>query len=369
MFIHLRTRRLLLVVAILAAVQLMHAQTINQGVQTPPIQLGTSGGNADDAVVNCCSGTLGALVTDTSTSSDYILSAMHVIGRANFGATSGEAIIQPGLVDTGCFLTNVNYVATFTAGSASGSNVDAAIAQIVPGMVDTQGTILGVGVPAATPATPAVHEAVAKSGRTTGLTCDSITSVSTTVTVQYATYCGSTTTNSITYTNQIVINSPKFSASGDSGSLIVDANTAQPVGLLFAGSSTTTVANPIQDVLAQFPGMQMVGGETHAVTCPPNGNGKKSRTPVSAGAVTRAKAVKEKNAQALMLDPAVMAVGVGMSDDTPEPLVVIYVEEGRAHGAIPQVLDGVRTKVIQTDRIRAHGWNEPQTGACRTTKN
>jgi hypothetical protein len=41
-----------------------------------------------------------------------------------------------------------------------------------------------------------------------------------------------------------------FSDSGDSGSLILDRATQRAVGLLFAGSSTHTVANHIGVVLA-----------------------------------------------------------------------------------------------------------------------
>jgi len=47
-----------------------------------------------------------------------------------------------------------------------------------------------------------------------------------------------------------MVSGGSFSASGDSGSLIVNSQTAQPVALLFAGNSTTTVGNPIQPVLA-----------------------------------------------------------------------------------------------------------------------
>src|SRR5262245_62670461 len=56
----------------------------------------------------------------------------------------------------------------------------------------------------------------------------------------------------ISYTNQVVINSSTFSAGGDSGSLIVTNDTNhQPVALLFAGSSTTTIGNPIGEVLTK----------------------------------------------------------------------------------------------------------------------
>ena len=43
-----------------------------------------------------------------------------------------------------------------------------------------------------------------------------------------------------------------FSAGGDSGSLIVDAVTGQPVALLFAGGLGQTFANPIDPILARF---------------------------------------------------------------------------------------------------------------------
>jgi hypothetical protein len=49
-----------------------------------------------------------------------------------------------------------------------------------------------------------------------------------------------------------------FSQPGDSGSLIVDAVTLEPVALLFAGGSTLTFANPIDAVL-QYYGVTVVG--------------------------------------------------------------------------------------------------------------
>jgi hypothetical protein len=55
----------------------------------------------------------------------------------------------------------------------------------------------------------------------------------------------------LTFADQILIvgNKGLFSDSGDSGSLIVDQKAKAPVGLLFAGSPTNTIANHIGDVL------------------------------------------------------------------------------------------------------------------------
>jgi uncharacterized protein (AIM24 family) len=66
------------------------------------------------------------------------------------------------------------------------------------------------------------------------------------------------------YTGQIVINNlnkgKQFIAGGDSGSLMVEdvATAPRAVGLLFAGSSTSAIANPIGEVLS-FLGATMVG--------------------------------------------------------------------------------------------------------------
>ena len=47
----------------------------------------------------------------------------------------------------------------------------------------------------------------------------------------------------------IVDNYGSFSEGGDSGSLILDNPRSHPVGLLFVGDNTHTLANPIQAVL------------------------------------------------------------------------------------------------------------------------
>src|SRR4026209_580390 len=88
--------------------------------------LGVSGGNVNDASRSfCCSGTLGALVTDGTT--QYILSNNHVLGRSG-QAAAGEDVSQPGLIDNGCRIATV--VGDFTIAvpfGAAATNVDAAI--------------------------------------------------------------------------------------------------------------------------------------------------------------------------------------------------------------------------------------------------
>src|SRR5690242_18370341 len=117
-----------------------------------PIELGTSGSNALDFNTSgkgttCCGGTLGSLVASGAT--QYILSADHVLARSSAGAP-GEAILQPGTIDTNCSTQGTQTVANLTQGSFSAQNplsatVDAAIAQVASGMVDSTGKILMLG--------------------------------------------------------------------------------------------------------------------------------------------------------------------------------------------------------------------------------
>ena len=358
--------------SLLFVVQPALAQTANQVRQTPPVQLGTSGGNVHDASkAFCCSGTLGSLVTKGGV--QYILSNNHVLADADT-ATVGDAISQPGLVDVGCNASAAQAVANFfQAIPLHTGNVDAAIAQVVPGEVDTSGAILEIGNPASTIApddSTAVGRRVAKSGRTTGLTCAAIASVSTNVKVQYQRGCGKGKKFTVLYLNQVLVNSSSFSAGGDSGSLIVTADTVQPIALLFAGSSTTTIGNRISDVTSAL-GVSFVGppSTTATFTCPaaaataaaPAG----TRAAIFPSGFARAMAAKERHAERLMLEDAVLGVGVGVSSEDPsEALVLIYLEEGRSHSPLPADLDGVRTEVVRTDAFRAFGWNEPQPQGC-----
>jgi hypothetical protein len=362
----------------------------NAFLQTLPIDLGTSGGNATDLTVNgttktCCSGTLGSLVTRGGVT--YILSNNHVLAKSDNGtAAVTDPVSQPGLADNSCN-PGLNTVAHFTQAAPvkpnpctgtpctgpAPSNVDAAIAQIVPGTVNASGAILELGAagpnsiaaapPSSTLAMPgavlAANEGVAKSGRTTGLTCSTLLSVSTNVIVSYNANCGGAVAFSSTFTNQVIVNGGNFSGAGDSGSLIVTSDTARPLALLFAGNSTSTSGNPIQNVITAFtlPGPvvpAIVGGADHAVSCvPTNSNPTASPAPgaqnVAALApeeIARATRARELYAGQLLEDPAVSEVSVGVSADGPREGAVLIRATGALHGPIPAVVDGVRTRVI-----------------------
>ncbi len=233
--------------------------------QTRPIQLGTSGGNVNDIANGyCCGGTLGSLITKAGRY--YILSNSHVLAgdiAPPDVSEIGDPIVQPGLIDVGCQQIPNDYVAYLSSLSTldTPANVDAAIAEIIAGRVRTDGSILEIGILSAQTTAASVNQPVKKSGRTTGLSRSTVTGLNATVNVGYSDECAGASFTK-TFTGQIITANrrSKFLNSGDSGSLMVEdiATNPRAVGLLYAGSSTLAVANPIDDVLQHF-GATMVG--------------------------------------------------------------------------------------------------------------
>src|SRR5439155_1207661 len=103
----------------------------------------------------------------------------------------------------------------------------------------------------------------------------SVSGLNATISVDYDNECKGSTAFTKTFTGQIVIANPgsKFLNMVDSGSLRVEDVVTNPhaVGLLFAGSSTDAIANPIGQVLA-FLGATMVSGGPNRSDF--NGDGK-----------------------------------------------------------------------------------------------
>src|SRR5215213_10123639 len=332
---------------------------------------GISGGNVNDhSSAFCCSGTLGALITDGS--NQYILSNNHVLARSD-QAVAGEDVSQPGLIDSSCRVATV--VADFTGAAPLGSNVDAAVAQIRAGQMDSSGFIEDIGVPGNSIVNPSVGLSVAKSGRTTGFTTGSISSINTSVSVQYQKGCNSGKKFTVSYTNQVVIGSSTFSAGGDSGSLIVTNNASHnPVALLYAGSSSATIGNPIGEVLTKLGAalgrsFSFGGGGGGGGAAPTTKGGQREgRQPFIPGlgieslmpqlpeqAIDRASAVLEIHRANLMFQPGVIGAGVGASGRADgEAAIIIYVnKDSGAQPFLPDSLDGIPVTVVLTDQFVA----------------
>ncbi len=350
----------------------------NQNAQSGAVKLGTSGGNINDSHNGfCCGGTLGSLVVRNGTF--YILSNNHVLAKRDSGV-NGDPINQPGTIDVAepntCTTTGTKTVATladyFNLETGPLPKVDAALGQVTSGQVDTAGNILLLGATQTngTPDPGAPHagtgvaatpgQAVAKSGRTTALTCSTVLGTNLTASVGYPRNCGDTTfAFTVNYTDLVAVTGGNFSAEGDSGSLIVTQSTADPVALLFAGSDSDTVGNAISDVLAAFSGSgntTFVGGATHQVigctlpTKPQSAVAQQSV--VGTETLQAAGMVRDARGPVLLGNSKIYAVGLGASYDHPgQAAIVLFLSPGAAQGAIPQSVDGVATRVIEGD-----GW-------------
>jgi len=356
-----------------------------------PMHLGSSGGNNNDfdangnTIADCCSGTLGSLLQDGN-GRQYLLSNNHVLARSDHAAV-GDAIVQPGLIDNNCTPNGngpgtlpVGALTTWTPLKSAATNTDVAIAQVASHTVDPTGSILEFGtrqadgsLAAAPPGTsssggkgePAsLQLRIAKSGRTTGLTCGGIAALDVDVLVDYFRDCAETKPYlTKAFTNQIAVTGDRFSDAGDSGALIVDTANAEPVGLFFAGGTDVSgvshgMANPVADVLSELnaqasgTNFTFVGTADHPISCLNYGD---STVPAAqARALSNTEVARGRQAltssRALVNNSAgILGVAMGKSSDHPgEAAVIVYVEES-AQPVVPLTIAGVRTVVIPTN--------------------
>ncbi len=361
----------------------------HQGALPTMMPLGSSGGNNHDfdahgsTIADCCSGTLGALIQDNA-GRQYLLSNNHVLARSDH-ATVGDAIVQPGLIDNNCTPSGdgpgtvpVASLTTWLPIKSSQTNADAAIAQVASRTLDATGSILelgarqGDGTLAAAPPgisstggkgeAPSLQMTVAKSGRTTGLTCAAISAIALDVSVDYYRDCAETKPYfTKLYTNQLAISGDRFSDAGDSGALVVDTANAEPVGLFFAGGTDAAgvvhgIANPASDVLNELAAQTgnganytFVGGADHAVSCLNYGDSTISAAQSAAlGNAEIARGQQALFSARTLVDPAagILGVAMGKSSDHPgEAAVIVYVN-GHMNPSVPATVEGVRTVVI-----------------------
>ena len=249
------------------------------GPWTRPVPIGVSTGHPD-----ITAGTIGARVTNGT--AVFALSNNHVYANVN-SASIGDNVLQPGPYDEGVDPTDaIGTLADFEPirfctilfiwlVCQENNQIDAAIAA-------TDETKVGFATPPGGYGTPSsvIHAAygnptvigdetldqlvgasVSKFGRTTGATTGTIDSINATVQVCYDQACSLIAQ----FSDQIIITPGTFSAGGDSGSLIVTTNGNNPVGLLFAGSDTITIANRIDLVLNRFAVTIDDGGVTEQI--------------------------------------------------------------------------------------------------------
>jgi hypothetical protein len=207
-----------------------------------PVPIGVSTGHPD-----ITAGTIGARVTDGT--NVYALSNNHVYADQN-NASIGDEALQPGTFDGGqAGLDAIGTLADFEPIAFSGADnvIDAAIALSSAAMLGNATPSDGYGTPSSESVSAVPGMRVMKYGRTTSLTKGRVDAVNAIVNVQYD-------VGVARFVQQVIVRG-RFSAGGDSGSLIVverGADGGKAVALLFAGGSGITVGNPIGAVLSRF---------------------------------------------------------------------------------------------------------------------
>jgi len=213
-----------------------------------PVPIGVSTGHG-----RVTAGTIGARVTDGKRT--MALSNNHIFAANNDG-TPGDPLLQPGVVDGGRdpddvigTLHDFEPIHFCRAMSCRPNRIDAAVALTTPEDVGRETPDGGYGSPRRWTTGAELGMSVQKYGRTTGHTVGEVSGLNATIDVGYG-------AGNARFQGQIVISGRGFSAGGDSGSLVVSkgllAGDRRPVGLLFAGTATTTLANPIDLVLDRF---------------------------------------------------------------------------------------------------------------------
>jgi hypothetical protein len=217
-------------------------------------------------------GTIGARVVNPSLQV-FILSNNHVLAASN-NASVGDPILQPGPFDGGTAADQIGTLHAIKPIDFTGrdNTIDAAIALSSAAVLSNATPAdAGYGLPSARIWGDAnsdgtfdnrnalLNLAVEKYGRTTGHTHGTITGINATLDVCYESLFGILCITQARFVDQIIITPGAFSSGGDSGSLIVtgDGN-LNPVALLYAGSTTQTIANRIDFVLNHF-GVQVDG--------------------------------------------------------------------------------------------------------------
>ena len=226
------------------------------------INLGVSGSNALICGGYCAGGTVGFKVCDNTTEGvDGIITNNHVAasGCPNLcpnNAPLGTDFFSPGVIDDKpvCTTTGatdigpLNRFVPIVLDGVTTNYVDAAFVQSNDALVSNN--IRGLGAQNNTVVAAYLGQPVCKSGRTSGVTCGTVTGTNLTVKVNYGNPCG------VGIFSNMIMYSPArpykvMSQPGDSGSPVVDARTNAAVALNFAGTqSGIGIGNPIGAVLS-----------------------------------------------------------------------------------------------------------------------
>ena len=204
-----------------------------------------------------CTGTLGAQVFDASNDTPMVLTCAHVAcldQNANYvSPLSNIPIISPGQYDGGTTIDAIAKLTRWARLSASSTALaDWAVAQITDTSLVQQG-ISNVGAISGIKDF-VVGDTIESYGRTTGLIQGTVADDNAQVAV------GGYGFGTVNYDHQIV-STTAIAGAGDSGALGLNPSNNLAGGLLFSGSTTLTIFNPMS-VVANSANIVMNAGDT-----------------------------------------------------------------------------------------------------------
>jgi hypothetical protein len=229
------------------------AQSFRQKVR--PVKPGYSMGHKQ-----ITAGTIGGVFEDKN--GEMVLLTNNHVGANENKAKIGDLIYQPGPMDSkppkyagwNKHPKELGYVGTlqdFVKLKKKNNLQDSAIVKVHPRYIEED--MVSLSYPVVNKVlkgfgTAKVGSQVQKCGRTTGYTTGKVISLHGSFTIGY-------TAGPIEFDDCIVLSA--MSEGGDSGSMICDMG-MRGVGLLFAGSSKVTLANPIHRIVDRY-GLELVG--------------------------------------------------------------------------------------------------------------
>lgn len=340
----------------------VQAACVHDGYCDRPIKMGVSIGNTP-SLPYIYTGTAGMRVFPFSWPTvDLILSNNHVLGAVGPDLCPNTAdgfpppmtwTIQPGSLDLGfdpgmdpTFLAGaVFYYIPIDFSFGAQNVVDAAVAFTTPNLASTE--ILGIGYPNPAVGQPTLGMSVIKSGRTTGVTTSTVISMNTTVNVSYGD-CGTAT-----FVGQVMTGGG-LGTSGDSGSVVLQLGSNTPVGLYFAGSDTTGTMTPILEVYRRL--RVFVDSDMRAtISSEADLLQQAAALPVD-NRIELLKPIQARHEAAILAQEGVVGIGIGLDEAGAESAFVVYVEtdSSRMRRAIPQDLEGVPVRLVESGPIVAH---------------
>lgn len=192
-------------------------------------------------------GSIGCLVTREGDKQRHLLSAAHVLA-GDASAMRGDVIVEPaGATGNDAPLaTLTDFEPLLLEGQEN--LMDAGIATVIR-RKDVVPNIPRIGPPISAPMEATLYQSVRKFGAATGHRVGVVTDV-----LPHVMIDDPLSGDPILYSYVIQVTGcgGPFSSGGDSGALVVDAQTHRPVGLIIGGDGERSFVSPIERVLQRF---------------------------------------------------------------------------------------------------------------------